>query len=867
MFESIDISKLSPMMRQYMEIKEQHTKHLLFFRLGDFYELFFDDAIVASRELEITLTGKECGLPERAPMCGIPYHSVDIYIKKLIDKGFKVAICEQTDKIDSTKKLVRRDVVRIITPGTVFESDMLEDGVNNYICSIFLSKNDFGICFADISTGTVHVTKIDSTNVSFDIINELERFSPTEILYNEDLASLKEVSSYLTKQLKCIGELVDSNEYDTDICKQLIYKQFDQVPDEIMNSDLCVKALGVLVLYLTDTQKEGIKRLVDLAYYSGYQYMGIDAYARKNLELTKTIMTGQKQRSLLWILDKTKTSMGKRLIRKLIEQPLINSIQIVKRHDAVEALTKNKLKRDDIIEILSRIYDLERLMTKVIYGSINPRELKALSQTIGEIPGLKKQLELVPNFLVQNINKRIKDINNVYELLESALVDEPPVNLKDGGVICEGFHSELDELRNIRENGKETLLTIEAREREQTGINKLKINYNKVFGYYIEVTKSCLDKVPEYYIRKQTLTSSERFITPELKEYEEKILTASERSIKIEQEIFEELKKVVSGKLMEIQSTAKSIAMLDVLCSFSVIAQNNNYIKPEISTDSELIIKNGRHPVVEEILDMPFVANDTEMDNFENKMMMITGPNMAGKSTYMRQVALIVLMAQIGSFVPAEFARIGIVDRIFTRIGASDDLTAGKSTFMVEMSEVAEILKNATEKSLVILDEIGRGTSTFDGMSIAKAVAEHIIKSKKLGCKTLFATHYHELTSLEQELDGVKNYNIAVKKRGDDITFLRKIVRGGVDDSYGIAVAKLAGIPDSVIKRANIILKEMEENKFCCKGVGEEDSGSSQVSLFDATERKIIDRLKELSIDTLTPIEAMNLLYAIKKDL
>ncbi len=867
MFESIDFSKLSPMMKQYMEIKNQHKKHLLFFRLGDFYELFFDDAIVASRELEITLTGKECGLAERAPMCGIPYHSVDVYIKKLIDKGFKVAICEQTDKIDSTKKLVRRDVVRIITPGTVFESDMLEEGVNNYICSIFLSGNDFGICFADISTGTVHVTQINSTNVSFDIINELERFSPTEILYNEDLVNLKEVSSYLTKQLKCIGELVDSENYDNNICKKLIYNQFNEVSDDIINSDLCVKSLGALILYLADTQKDGVKRLVDLAYYSGYQYMGIDAYARKNLELTKTIMTGQKQRSLLWILDKTKTSMGKRLIRKLIEQPLINPIQIVKRHDAVESLIKNKMTRDDIIEILSRIYDLERLMTKVIYGSINPRELRALSQTIGEIPSLKRQLELVPNLLVQNINKRIKDINNVYELLESALVDEPPVNLKDGGVIREGFHNELDELRNIRENGKETLLTIEAREREQTGISKLKINYNKVFGYYIEVTKSCLDKVPDYYIRKQTLTSSERFITPELKEYEEKILTASERSIKIEQEIFEELKNVVSNKLMEIQSTAKAIAMLDVLCSFSVVAQNNNYIKPEISTDSELIIKNGRHPVVEAILDMPFVSNDTKMDNCENKMMMITGPNMAGKSTYMRQVALIVLMAQIGSFVPAEFARIGIVDRIFTRIGASDDLTAGKSTFMVEMSEVAEILKNATEKSLVILDEIGRGTSTFDGMSIAKAVAEHIIKSKNLGCKTLFATHYHELTSLEQELDGVKNYNIAVKKRGDDITFLRKIVKGGVDDSYGIAVAKLAGIPDSVIKRANVILKDMEKDKHCHENICEEQLDSTQVSLFDTNEKRVLDKLKDLSIDTLTPIEAMNLLYSIKKDL
>ena len=869
MIESIDIKKLSPMMRQYVEIKNDHKNHLLFFRLGDFYELFFDDAILASKELEITLTGKECGLAERAPMCGIPYHSVDIYIKKLINKGFKIAICEQTDKIDSQTKLVKRDVVRIITPGTIFESDMLEDGVNNYICSIFLSGTSFGVCFADVSTGVVHITHIDSSNVSLDIIDELGRFNPSEILYNDEISELEEVGTYLTKQLKCIGELVKSSAYDHDLCAKLIRQQFDKIPSEVINSELCVKSLGALIAYLKETQKSGVKRLIDLIYYNEHQYMGLDSYARRNLELTKTIMTGQKQRSLLWILDKTKTAMGKRLIRKLVEQPLINPVQITRRLDAVEALMKNAMLRDDIVEILSKIYDLERLMTKVIYGSINPRELKALSQTIGEFPNIKNKLELVPNFLLQNINKRIVDMKNVYELLESALVDEPPVNLKDGGVVREGFHSELDEIRNIRENAKEMLLSIEAREREKTGISKLRINYNRVFGYYIEITKSFLDKVPKYYIRKQTLTSSERFITQELKEYEEKILTSSERSVKIEQEIFEELKNVVAKRLAQIQATAKSIAILDVLCSFSAVAQLNRYTKPQISAGSELIIKNGRHPVVEAILDMPFVSNDTTLDCDKNKMMVITGPNMAGKSTYMRQVAIIVLMAQMGSFVPAEFARIGVVDQIFTRIGASDDLTAGKSTFMVEMSEVAQILKNATSKSLVVLDEIGRGTSTFDGMSIAKAVAEHIISQKNLGCKTLFSTHYHELTSLENELCGVLNYNIAVKKRGDDITFLRKIVRGGVDDSYGIAVAKLAGIPQSVIQRANVILKQLEDEsgKNFVENEGSKRDEPEQMTLLNDNEAKVLDILKNISLDTLTPIEAMNILYDAKKHL
>lgn len=869
MNESIDMKKLSPMMQQYMEIKNQHKNHLLFFRLGDFYELFFEDAIVASKELEITLTGKECGLAERAPMCGIPYHSVDTYIKKLISKGFKIAICEQTDKMDLKKGIVKRDVVRIITPGTISESSMLEDGINNYICSVFLKGNDFGICFADISTGAVHVTQVNSENVTLSLINEFERFMPSEILYNNDVANLKEVSKYLAKRLKCIGELLDDNKYNINEFEKIINGQFSKIPKDIIHSNFCIYSLGALVSYLKDTQKEGAKRLVDLRYYNDCQYMGLDAAVRRNLELTQTMRTGQKRGSLLWVLDKTKTAMGKRLIRKLIEQPLINPIQIKRRHDAVEALTQKPALRDDIFDVLSKIYDLERLMTKVIYGSINPREFKSLSYTIGELPQLKEYLNMINDPLIQSINKNINDMTDIHELLESVLVEEPPVTIKEGGVICKGFNKELDELRNIRENGKDMLLQIEAQERERTGISKLRINYNRVFGYYIEITKSFLDKVPDNYIRKQTLTSSERFITQELKEYEEKILTASERSITIEQDIFEEMRRFVAERLIIIQSTAEAVSMVDVLCSFSLVAQQNRYTKPQITTDGEIIIKEGKHPVVEAVIDLPFVPNDTTINVADNKMMVITGPNMAGKSTYMRQVALIVLMAQIGSFVPAEFAKIGIVDKIFTRVGASDDLTAGQSTFMVEMSEVAKILKNATSNSLIILDEIGRGTSTFDGMSIAKAVAEYIINSKGLGSKTLFATHYHELTSLEQELNGVVNYNIAVKKRGDDITFLRKIVKGGVDDSYGIAVAKLAGIPDSVIKRANVILKELESEKvgYIKNEQSKTDENLDQIPLLSSGDEKVIKKLKDLSLDTLTPIEAMNVLYNLKQDL
>ncbi len=807
-----DLKKISPMMQQYIKIKRKYKKHMLFFRLGDFYELFFDDAITASKELEIALTGKECGLKERAPMCGVPYKSCGTYIKKLIDKGFKVAICEQVDQICKSSKIMKRDVVRIITPGTVIDSNMLNSGFNNYICSIYLKENCFGVCFADISTGTIQAAHFNCKNVSIEIINELERFSPSEILYNENIVNLKEVISYVNKHLKCLGELTNMDEKENSEYKNIIEEQFTKIPEEILESEHCIKALGELILYLKATQKDGIKRLVDLVYYEGKEYMKFDAFSRRNLELTKTLLTGQKQRSLFWVLNKTKTSMGERLLRKVIEQPLIDRNLIIQRHEAVESLTKNSILRDGILNILSKIYDLERLMTKVIYKTINPRELKAISYTFSKLKFIKDYLDLLKDCrLLNELNKKISDMTTLCNVLENAIVEEPSSNISDGGIIKKGFHKKLDQLKEIKENAKENLIKIENLEKNKTKINNLKISYNKIFGYFIEITKANLNKVPNYYIRKQTLSSCERFITPELKDYEEKILTANEEIIKIEQQIFDELKEFVAQKLIEIQQTAKAIAMVDVLCSFSFVSQKNRYVRPIINDGLSLVIKNGRHPVVETLLDGPFIANDTVLDDKENNMMIITGPNMAGKSTYMRQVAVIVLMAQIGCFVPADFAEIGVVDRIFTRVGACDDLSMGKSTFMMEIMELVEILKNATNKSLIILDEIGRGTSTFDGISIAKSVAEYILKTQTIKSKTLFATHYFELTSLEDEIKSVVNYNVAIKKDKDNIIFLRKIVKGRSNNSYGIAVAKMAGIPNIIIKRANYILKELKE--------------------------------------------------------
>ena len=864
------MSKLSPMMQQYLKIKAAHQDHVLFFRLGDFYEMFFDDAVNISRELELTLTGKDCGLPERAPMCGIPYHSAETYIKRLIDKGYKVAICEQTEDPSQAKGLVKRDVIRVITPGTLIEGGMLEDAKNNYIASLYGKGKAFAVCFADISTGEVYLTEQISTHLINDLLNELSKFMPAEVLGNDALLREQTVTDFLAHRLHAVYSTFDQERIDLSSAPPEVTRHFQVSEPETLGlrgDGLAVLALGGLLQYLNQTQHDGAKRLSQIHFYTENQYMNIDITARRNLEITETIRTKEKRGTLLWVLDKTKTAMGKRLMRKSLEQPLVNLAEITRRQNAVKELYADHIARDGIQQQLAGVYDLERLMTRVVYGSANPRELRALAATARRLPQLK---ELTGGFSSEQLREIHEDIDlmeDIANLVENAIVEEPPFTLKDGGYIKEGFHSDLDEYRSLCSNAREVIHGIEETERERTGIKGLKIKYNKVFGYYIEVTNSNLDLVPEDYIRKQTLTGCERFITPELKELETKILTANEKILALENEIFHEVRKYIASRLDGIQRTANAVAKLDFLAALAFVAVENQYVCPELTLDGSIEIKNGRHPVVEEMLDgSVFVPNDTYLNQTTDRMAVITGPNMAGKSTYMRQVAIIVIMAQIGSFVPATSARLSIVDRIFTRVGASDDLAAGQSTFMVEMSEVAHILKNATPQSLVILDEIGRGTSTFDGMSIARAVVEYLVNNRKLRCKSLFATHYHELTVLEDELEGVKNYNISVKKRGDDITFLRKIVPGGADDSFGIEVAKLAGIPERVVERAKEILKELESEHGVVRVVKEAPQQSGQMTLASYTS-EIEEKLKHLQVDTLTPLEALSLLYEWKKSL
>ncbi|WMJ23105.1 DNA mismatch repair protein MutS [Paludicola sp. MB14-C6] len=869
------MANLSPMMQQYLDIKSQHKDHVLFFRLGDFYEMFFNDAINISKELELTLTGRDCGMPERAPMCGIPYHSSEGYIKKLIEKGYKVAICEQVENpADVTKGIVKREVIRVVTPGTVIENSLLSEEQNNYIASIIIDNKAFAICFADISTGDVYLTEQKTSNVSVEVITELSKFMPTEILFNENLVSLKEIGEFIKNKLSTVCEMYDNEVIENSVCINEILNHFKgQTLEDLSLTEkpLAMKALGGLINYVNKTQKNGAQRIVKVNIYKENQYMGIDITAKRNLEITKTMRSGEKRGTLLWVLDKTKTAMGKRYIRKALEQPLVSLSEITRRQNAVQELYQNSFIREELAEALTNVYDLERLMTRVVYGSVSPREIRALAFTISHLPKVKEIANRFQCNYLSDVNANLNTLEEVYALIDNAIVDEPPITLKDGGVIKTGFHSQLDEYRDLCNNAKGYIANIEEKQREETGIKNLKISYNRVFGYYIEVTKSNLDMVPETYIRKQTLANCERYITQELKDLETKVLSASDKIQALEAEIFDEIRKFVASKIDEIQQSASAIAKLDFILSLATVAQNNNYVCPTIQLSGEITIKDGRHPVVEQMLkDSLFVPNDTLLDNKENKMLIITGPNMAGKSTYMRQVAVITIMAQIGSFVPASSATISICDKIFTRVGASDDLAAGQSTFMVEMSEVAHILKNATSNSLVILDEIGRGTSTFDGMSIAKAVVSYIAQNKKLGCKTLFATHYHELTAMENEIEGVKNYNIAVKKRGDDITFLRKIIRGGADDSYGIEVAKLAGIPQAVVTHAKQILGELEhlnpEIKFVKNESKENDEIEfSQMSFESESNHIIIDKLNDLQIDTLTPIEALNVLYELKK--
>lgn len=865
------MAELSPMMRQYFEIKEQYPNTILFFRLGDFYEMFFEDAKIASSVLELVLTGRDCGQAERAPMCGIPYHSCEGYISKLVANGYKVAICEQTEDPAKAKGIVRREVIRVITPGTVTEGSMLDEGCNNYLACVCKGDDVTGVCFADVSTGEVHATELANDAADAGVINELGRFVPKEVLMNAVASHSLPLRAFLKERLECSAEVIGDEAFAYEECRDLLCTHFETEELSalgIPQSQPVVCALGCALSYLKETQKTDLKNIKEIDFYNDAQFMKLDISARRNLELLETLRNKEKRGSLLWVLDKTKTAMGKRLIRSWIEQPLLSCAQITRRQNAVNELFSDSILCGNIIAALNGIYDLERLMTRVVYGSAGARELKSLAYTIEHLPEIKTLLSGCKSVMLREIERDIDDLADVRALIESAIVDEPPIAIREGGIIRAGYNAEVDSLHEAMTDGKKFITRVEEQEQERTGIKKLKVGFNRVFGYYIEVTNSYKDMVPEEYIRKQTLANCERYITQELKELEARVLGAKERVVQLEYELFVDVRNNVAQNFHRIQSTAGAVAKLDVLASFAQTALQNHYVQPDIVNADVIEIRDGRHPVVELMLDgVPFVPNDTQLNASDERVAIITGPNMAGKSTYMRQVAIITLMAQIGSFVPASSAKIGIVDSIFTRVGASDDLASGQSTFMVEMSEVAAILKNATPKSLLILDEIGRGTSTFDGMSIARAVLEYVADKKKLGAKTLFSTHYHELTALEETLDGVKNYNIAVKKRGENITFLRRIIRGGADDSFGVDVAKLAGIPESVVKRARAILKQLEgEGQPMVHHKAAEACDDEQISFASHAGEKIIDRLKKVDVNTFTPIEAMNLLYELVKE-
>ena len=863
-----DRSKLSPMMQQYLSMKDEHRDQILMFRLGDFYEMFFDDAVTASRELELTLTGRDCGLPDRAPMCGVPYHSVDNYIARLVKKGYKVAICEQMENPALAKGMVKRDIVRVVTPGTLMEANMLEEGSNNYICSLCPSGDRCGLAFADISTGSVLVTEVSGEMA---VINELGKYTPHEVIYAEELPNLRSVVGFLKDRLCCAAQAGDCNAYTDETAKKLVAEQFGMdTVSRLSDTPLAVRALGGLMAYLKVTQFTGLERLLEAKSYLPQEYMRLDVAARRNLELTETMRSREKRGTLFWVLDKTKTSMGRRLLRSAIEQPLLSVNAINRRLHAVTELTRNSILISELAAELDGVYDLERLMTRVVYGNPPVKDMVALGQTAMRLPAIKELMGEVQCALLREIEQNIDPLEDVARLIGSAIDQDSEIPLKEGGVIREGYDKALDEARHLSKDIRGILAEIEEREKDATGIRTLRIGYNRVFGYYIEVSNSFKDQVPAHYIRKQTLTNAERYITEEIKELEERVLHAQQNAIERAAELYEQVRAAVAAELPRIQQTAAAIAGLDMLCSFATVALNNNYCCPTVDLSDGIEISEGRHPVVEQLLDgVPFVPNDTKLDNRENQIAVLTGPNMAGKSTYMRQVALIVLMAQIGSFVPAASAKIGIVDGIFTRVGASDDLTTGQSTFMVEMSEVAAILREATEKSLLILDEIGRGTSTYDGMSIARAVIEYIADRKKLGAKTLFATHYHELTELEELIPCVRNYNVAVKKRGEDIVFLRRIIPGGVDESYGIEVSKLAGIPRWVIDRAYEVLSSLEEGQAVSEAKVhtrvKPQEESEQLYFVDEKAETIKKRLRSADPNTLTPIEALNLIYELKK--
>ena len=862
--KDVDISKLSQGMRQYVDFKLKHPDKIVFFRLGDFYEMFFDDALIASKVLELTLTGKDCGLSERAPMCGVPFHACDIYIKKLIESGYNVVICEQMEDPALAKGIVKRDVVKIVTPGTLIDSSMLDESANNWLCSVSLSGVEAYLCFADMSTGEAHLFRVSGKELEQEIINRLSRFSPSEIICQPAFSRLKSVSRFIKDKLFSSVSVLEEKDFDPLYRKEDILRQFSIENVEALGfseSDPALCAVAALCGYICDTQRVGVGRFSKIELHDGEQIMQLGYTARTNLEIIKTMRAGEKKGSLLWVIDKTKTSMGRRMLRSFVEQPLISPYRIIQRLDAVEELTESGHELGYLADCLSGVYDLERLMTRVLYKTASPNDLKSLSATALKLPKIKEKLSGFKTKLLCTLNEDISPLTEISNLIENAIVDEPPASYKDGGVIRDGFNEELDKLRDIKNNGEGIIQEIVERERDRTGIRNLKVGYNRVFGYYIEVTRSFYDLVPKDYIRKQTLANCERFVTEELKNTEEMILGASEKISSLEADIFAEVRDFCAERLDEVQKTAVAVATLDVLASFANVALSNNYTKPEIAIDGVINIKNGRHPVVELTLkDEMFVPNDTYLDLSSNQMAIITGPNMSGKSTYMRQVALIVLMAQIGCFVPADYAKISVVDQIFTRVGASDDLTAGQSTFMVEMSEVSEIVRHATKNSLVILDEVGRGTSTYDGISIARSVAEYIADPKTIGCKTLFATHYHELISLEGEVDGVLNYSVAVKRSGDGVRFLRKIVRGGVDESYGIEVAKLAGLPNKLISRARDILSSLEAK---ADGGDVKKSQTDQISFDGIEEIAALNKLRKTNIDELTDAELRELIKEI----
>lgn len=877
-------NNLTPMMKQYMQTKEEYKDCILFYRLGDFYEMFFDDALTASKELEITLTGKNCGLEERAPMCGIPYHAVDSYLNRLVSKGYKVAICEQVEDPKTAKGIVKREVIRVVTPGTNLDTQGLDETKNNYIMCIVYMADRYGLSVADVTTGEYLVTELDSQTK---LMDELYKFMPSEIVCNEAFYMSGLDLDDLKNRLHMAIYSLEAWYFDDALCRETLQEHFKVASLEgigLSDYECGMIASGALLKYLEETQKNSLSHMSRLTRYATGNYMVLDSATRRNLELVETLREKQKRGSLLWVLDKTKTAMGARTLRKYVEQPLIDKKSIVKRLDAVAELKDNAICREEIREYLNPVYDLERLVGKITYQSANPRDLIAFQSSLSMLPSVKCILKDMESDLLKEIYEELDPLEELCDLVGRAIQEEPPLAMKEGGIIKDGYNEEVDRLRKAKSEGKNWLADLETKEREKTGIKNLRIRYNKVFGYYLEVTNSFKDLVPDYYTRKQTLANAERYIIPELKELEDTILGAEDKLCALEYELYCEGRNTIAAELTRIQRTAKAVAKLDVIASLALVAERNNYVRPKINEKGVIDIRDGRHPVVEKMIpnDM-FIANDTYLDDKKQRISIITGPNMAGKSTYMRQAALIVLMAQLGSFVPASSANIGLVDRIFTRVGASDDLASGQSTFMVEMNEVANILRNATSKSLLILDEIGRGTSTFDGLSIAWAVVEYISNSKLLGAKTLFATHYHELTELEGKISNVNNYCIAVKEKGDDIVFLRKIVKGGADKSYGIQVAKLAGVPDPVINRAKEIVEELvtaditgkvkdiavqgsETKKKTQKKLDEVDL--TQFSLFDTVkDDDVLNELKELDISHMTPMDAMNKLYQLQNKL